>query len=388
MTVPRQMFDFIIGPIRLMDRREGNDFYKRWFIGAQEIWETIDARIQAIPTLWSVTECPDEQLQFLKWIVGWTSELDDVTRELTFIELRRLISTSVRMWKLRGPEDTTIDVLFFSTAARNRIWNWFDMRWVLDETEMGEEHEGRDPWLLDLPEPDTAGAEMESNLRIVDDGTLNRNLVVSLTKLMRATNERIEITYLTFLDQFIIAGDDTQWTKPIGTSLAVVDGKLTLTDDSQDELTNVNVAGATSWSSYVFSARIQGESQSSGKQFGAFFYYTDISNYYAVIFDTFDKELILRKVVAGTPTDIATVDMSLQPFFPDVWYGLRVSIVDEGGSNRIEVFIDANKLIDELDSAHAQGTIGLFHTADATIECDDTEVLGVPAESDYIDINT
>lgn len=387
MTVPRNMYDFIIEPIRRMDRRLGHQFFERWHIGPQNIWETIDARIHAIPTLWSAADCPDEQLQFLKWIVGWTSELDDVTRELDFTELRRLISASGRMWKLRGPEDTTIDVMFFATGARNRIWNWFDMRWVLDETEMGEEHEGRDPWLLDLPEPDVSGAEMESNLRIVDDGSLNKNLVVSLAKLMRPTNERIEITYLQFLDQFIIDNDDSQWTKPIGTSLTVAGGKLTLTDDTQDEDTVLIDSASYSWSDYVYAARVQG---AGGGAFGMYFYYTDATHYYKLEFDVDAKNIRLIARMGGGEAITAFAWITLEPYYPDVWYTYRVHVENIGSDVRVRAYIDNNEVIDSTGAAFGPklGTVGLFHETGATIECDDAEVLGLPAEGDFIDINS
>jgi len=131
MTVPSQIFDYLILPIREADQREGKDFLKRYLLGPQSVWETTDQKIKDIPKLWSIVECPDEFLKFLKWIVGWTGELDSVTQDLIFDELRRLISISGRLWKLRGPEDTIVDVLRFATGQRNRIWNWFDFRWVL-----------------------------------------------------------------------------------------------------------------------------------------------------------------------------------------------------------------------------------------------------------------
>jgi hypothetical protein len=123
--------------------------------------------------------------------------------------------------------------MFFVLASRANIWDWFDFRWVLSETAFGEEFEGHDPWLIELPDPSVWGAGIEkterlSCLRIVDNGSLNRELVVNLLKLMRATGERWEIIYLAFLDLFDVPGADVQWTKDHAPSLVVADNVMAL----------------------------------------------------------------------------------------------------------------------------------------------------------------
>ena len=64
------MYDFIIGPIRDKDHTEGNLFLKRLLTGSQLLWEADQLRIDSIKDLWSVTQCPDEYLKYLKNIVG------------------------------------------------------------------------------------------------------------------------------------------------------------------------------------------------------------------------------------------------------------------------------------------------------------------------------
>lgn len=384
MTVPEKIYNFIIEPIRSADQRDGHQFLERWLQGPQEIWERIDASLHLIPSIWSVEDCPDRLLKYLKWIVGWTTELDFITSELTDDELRRLISISGRLWKWRGSEDTIVDVMRFSTGARNRYWNYIDFRWIIGETGSGEEHDGRDPWIIG------AGDEYESNLRIVDDGTLNRALVRNLLKLMRATGERWEITYLAFLDQFIIDGDDTQWVKNLtdNPSLVVADGKLTLADTSQFESTWVN-STAVSWATYMVFSRLRGTSHPSSLYgYGFVFYRTDASNYYMVRATPQQNRLDLYRVVAGTPALIGNV--AIPAFYDNVWYGYRVvATVEDTTKLRIKVYVDANERIDYLDASPlAAGAVGVFHDTGQTVEADEVEVMDLPGESDYVDINS
>jgi len=400
MTVPSQIFDYLILPIREADQREGKDFLKRYLLGPQSVWETTDQKIKDIPNLWSVVECPDEFLKFLKWIVGWTSELDSVTQDLIFDELRRLISISGRLWKLRGPEDTIIDVLRFATGQRNRIWNWFDFRWVLDETELGEEQEGRDPWMVDLPTPTDVGASQESNLRIVSNPAWDaaeeirmRNLIVNLLKLMRASGERWEITYLGFLDQFIVDGDDTQWDVSQADFLTVAGGTLTLGNvtEAADEIQSV--VPSTVWSQAMYAARLRTWSPSPSTSVSLFhFHWQSLDDtYFLAIFplgSDVGPAVWLMRTKGGGDTILAVVDLPLSPIYPGVYYTYRVTIVDEGSNKRIKVFIDGDEVADVPDNVTIDsGTVG-FATNYAAMEVDEVEVIPLPAESDYVDINS
>jgi len=384
MSVPFDVFDALIQPLRDADAREGRDFLYRYLRGQQHVWETTDQKIKSIPQLWSVTECPDEYLQYLKRIVGWTSQLDRITSQLSFDELRRLISISGRLWKLRGAESTVTDVIGYATGARCRTWSWFDFRWVLDETVLEEAHQGRDSWIIGTDE------QQESNLRVVDDGTLNRDLVIELMKLLRATGERWEITYLAFLDLFLTDSDDTQWTKSVADSpsLLVQDGVLSLTETSQAESTWSIVGSA--WAFYAAYFRLRGTSTAGPTGHGFYFHYSDSTNYYLVRCCPAEKKIYLwrRK---GALTLLSTKDMAAEPYADGIWYGYRVTITPGGanGDLRINVFVDGAEIMSVQDTDPVySGKVGVFHDSGETVECDEAEVLDLPAENDYVDINS
>lgn len=388
-VLPLKAYNFLIEPIRLADLNEGALFVKRFIDGYQQVWTEQQAAIFSIRDLWSITKVANGYLQYLKWIVGWTKQLDHITNQLDAPTLRRLIANSVALWKSRGPEDAIINILRLVTTARLRLWNWFQFRWVTDETELGEEHEGRDAWMISLPGPPDFD-EYRSNLRIVDDGTLNRALVEDLVKLMRASGERIEISYIDFLDLFQTDEDNSQWLALDGSPLTVANGRLSLADDTKDERAITSAPGSADWTNYVATWRIRGTSEQ-----GAIFYYQDDQNYYAV--DMFlgpgagAGVVALFKVVGGSYVELTTAGFTPHgTLFQNVWYALRVHVGPDGSGTRIRVYLDTILMVDYLDnsSPYTKGNLGFWHFAGTTAELDEVEMFQLPLETTLIDINS
>jgi hypothetical protein len=395
-VLPLRAYDFILRPIRHADEQEGNFFVRRLFDAAQSAWETTQSKIFAVKDLWSFTDIPDEFLPYLKDIVGWTKEpvTKRVTDALSSDELRRLIPISVPFWKTRGPEDTIVDILASLTGQRSRVWNWFDLRWVLDETVMGEEHEGRDPWIIDLP--GEGNDEYRFNVRVVDPvlpSPLNRDVVVNLLKLVRPAGERIEVAFIDFLDQFRVDGDDAQWTLETGTALEVAGGSLNLSDTGSVEEAALNpdtVLNSSNWAGGILAyARVRA-TEGAG-DIGLRLYRADASNYYEVKLSvgTYPAvaELTVTKLVAGVPTVIAGPVALPQPIEPGTWLGLRVSIEPNGSTNEFKVYLDGDLVASFTDSALTTGALSVFHSAGCDLAVGEVEVFQTPLDTETIDIN-
>ena len=248
-----RIYDFLIEAIRTEDQKAGA-FLERFLEGPQKIWEATLRTALDLPKLWSAEEMPDEALALQKHIVGWTDRLRAITDRLDPLALRRLIASSVKFWQQRGPEDSIIDALRMTTGARGRILNWFDYRWILGETHLGVENDGLDPWLLSSPFDGGDDDTQVYNVRIVDDGDLDRELVRAVVSLTRPLGEQAEVTYLALLDLFETDGDDSQWQQITGTS-AVLAGRYSFGPAST---ATVAVDGAELWSEYVVRARMRG----------------------------------------------------------------------------------------------------------------------------------
>lgn len=394
-----RIYRFLIEGIREEDQTHGARFVERFLEGPQRMWGQIDTTIRSLPDMWSITKCEDRFLPYLKWIVGWTSELDYITDELDAATLRRLIATSVPFWKIRGTEDALTEILRLTTAARVRLWTWFDLRFISDETALGEENQGYDPWVLDLPGPD-AFAENQMNVRIVDDGTLNHRLVRNLVKLTRPSGERITISYIGFLDLFNVDDDSSQWTTVTSFLLlppTVANGSMTL---ASGNYVFANPSAAFSWQNYVVSVRAK------GTKIAVDGYFTAAGDSYLVLVDVENNRVEIYVHVAGVPTLLGFVDVfSLEGAFgtpfpsghfgtlhgwildPELFYTVRVAFVPENAQTRITVWLDGNFIISVVDGSHAQGTIalpGVYSSGDTVIA--EVEMFFNPLEEDFVDI--
>lgn len=381
-----RIYLFLIETIRIEDANNGAYFVKRYLEGPQAVWDTLRQNIFKVKDLWSIVDCPDEYLPFLKQIVGWTSDLNHITDALDSDTLRRLIANSANLWKTRGPQSSMTSILTLVTGARTRLWDWFDFRWVSDEVGFGHESDGYDPWII------SSDNDRELNVRIMDDGALDKELVVNLLKIMRPTGERIEVTYLDLLDLFRVDDDDSQWgaVDDLGqtgsTVLSVAGGSAEMDDTARREEMYAIVNGAVEWDEFSFSARIRG-----AVLFGLIFHRTDEDNHYMFRLDTSGvaDNFDLVKRIAGVDSVITSTPAP--PDFlvdPELYYMFRVQVAREGTDNRILCFVDGHELINTTDPQFTAGSAGILHGVGGTVEVDEVEVLGLPAETDFIDINS
>jgi len=174
-----RMYNFLIQGMRNEDQRVGEQFWERYLEGPQVSWKVTTGVILAIPLLWSVTEIPDEFLRYLKNIVGWTDDLNAITDALDSATLRRLIANSVAFWKTRGNETSTGDLLRLITAERVRIVNWFQLRFIVGETELSQEFEGHDYWITRFRDLARAPVQLLNSIAIVPSGSPYVGTVVS-----------------------------------------------------------------------------------------------------------------------------------------------------------------------------------------------------------------
>ena len=391
-TLGLDIYRFILKSIRHEDQ-QGNLFLKRLLEGPQALWEATQQKIFDLKTLWDITKIDDRWLQYQKQIVGWTPQLNGITDRLTDDRLRRLIASSVALWKDRGNDDSLLDLLTIATGVRMLIWNWFDFRWVLDETYLGEQRQGADSWLYSLPGGDDH-AEYWNNLRIVDDGTLDRELVKSIVKLMRPCSERYEISYITFLDQFTADGDYSQWTLwglDPSAELPIVEGGEIILDDAVAGAQGVVILDIDSqgWNNYTLYARmkmgldvpvpgaigfyVQGEP-------GAF------DGYYLALYPQID--MVELGTFGGGPLIQNVVPF---PIESEVYYGVRIEVTSAltPGELSITVYVDEVKTIDQHDvpELFSNGSIGIGHPGGQTSMYSEVEVMLLPMDSDTIEIN-
>lgn len=390
-----RIYPFLIEIIRQEDQNNGAQFLERFLSGPQELWGVIDSKIKSLPDLWSISKIEDEYLQYLKWIVGWTSELDLITDNLPDDTLRRLIYASVPFWKIRGTEDAIKNIMTLTTGARLRIWNWFDLRFIIGSSVISEEHEGRDSWMLSLPGPPDYEENLY-NIRIVDNGSLDKQLVRNLAKLTKPSGERIYINYLGFLDLFTSDNDSSQWETPEVTSsnvFSVSNGVMRIGVTSSGSEVTFSIVEWANWNQFVLGARAQFFPIGSSCSLQILFNVIDSNNYYALeVFPssntTYGPSLDVLKVESGVTTILHSESLSI-PIYDEVWYYFRITSVDTSSGKEIRIHIDATKYIEIVDTVSplGSGTIGI-RAINGEIEIDEVELLGLPSSIDFIDINS
>lgn len=379
------MYNFLLKALRNEDAKSGL-FLKRYFDGPQLIWGNTVDNIFRLPDLWSAIDAPDYALPFLKRIVGWTRQYDGITNPLSAPVLRRLIASSAAFWKERGPEGSIEDILTLVTAARCYVRSWFDLRAIVGETQVGEDADGIDLYLLQNAE-DGGLDPFTYDVRIVDDaGALDRALVRGLVQLTRPYGERVNIFYLAFLDQFESDGDDGQWITGTG---VVANGVYRLVPG--DGLSKVLALNALDWNNYSATWKMRG----TGK-FRLFFYEVGVGDYYCLEValqssGTNPNTIKLIKAVASTETTIGNVGV-LTAFgvhlYDNTFYSFRIEVTNGGTDvNAIRVYLDAEQVLAIEDSDQAEGSIG-FQSLSGFVELSQAEVFLLPMQSELVDINS
>lgn len=149
-TFPHDVYKFIHKPIRDEDKKNADLFLERFLVGVQNTFEDTQAKINTIMELIDPAKTRVDLLQYLKAHVGFTAELDNITKDLAENDLRKLISLAVALWKQKGTETGYENVIRLFTGKSARIFNWFDFRMIVGEVAFGEEQLGEDAWLISL----------------------------------------------------------------------------------------------------------------------------------------------------------------------------------------------------------------------------------------------
>jgi len=380
-----RIYNFILKSIRDLDQSDGNKFLERFLMGPQEVWNTTNKKIFSIKNLWNVDECPIEGLHYLKKIVGWASDLDHLTDQLDEQQLRRLIRSSVRLWKTRSTESVITDIINFMMARKSKIWNWFEMRWLTGPVDTAEYRQGRDRFLIAFPGTLTR-PEYSMILRTVTPS--DKELFRMIVRLLRPAGESYYVVYLKLMDDFSIADDNTQWDSFSGTLPPIANEVMTLSDAGKQSVIS-NASGSEDWSNYVVSLRIKGFGGGPGEAFGIMTYFdedTD-SGYFAGLCIA-DNYLYVWKIVSGVKTLIGSLNFSTIgiTIIDDIWYSLRIQVSPELATNRLVVFLNGEQRLSLNDSTYMIGKVGIRKDSGMTKMLIDTiEVLGLPVDSEVIE---
>lgn len=217
--------------------------------------------------------------------------------------------------------------------------------------------------------------EFFTDVRVVDDGTLNHTLVKRILNLMRPVSERLRIIYVRVFEDFRFGKGELVTVSP---GAFVQDTTLRMPGGSV-EVSDAN--GSLDFRDYVLQARAQVES---GMQFSVRFLAQDASNYYEFRINYSTRELSLYKVVSGVPTLLAgpvVRDVVLGAFYV---FTVIVDYNDIGDVTMIKTFLDSNAIHSVMDSTFNKGTFGFASSVGTVSVVDDIEMFLMPVTVETI----
>lgn len=366
-SFPHDLYRFLVKSLRDTDEA---GILERLVLGPQGAWEDLWARIETLDSLHDVDAIDDDLLPYLKHHVGWTNELDHITRDLTPTELRKLIRLSVAFWKTRGTEKGIKDAIRLFTGRDVVIWNWFTLRAVVDVTGLWHAGVGGiDPWLVG----DTYGDEDEylSIIWVMNEGDPPRELIHDLVQLHRPMGEAIRVNYAGLVDDFGLGVQ--KWTPVGGTPQQVwneEDRRMTLPATS---LVKANVDGLDTWDEFTLlgSFRLGDLAQAFQVAFRWDGSSLASADAYVVVVDNSAPSITLRRLDAGVASTLATASITALPVDPVacVVHCIRETVAEL----RIVVLLDGVEVIDYTEAPAGElppGGIALYSGASYALEVD------------------
>lgn len=351
------LYRSIIKPIRDADQSDGMELLKRFLTGPQATHDRVEQEVLSILAQIKPDEVRPDLLLYLLGIVGFTSELRGITDRLDETALRRLVTLAVPLWKQRHTPAGLINAIRLLTGRNAFYTSWFGFRWLLGETMLIEDQlaSGGDPWVIGSAT--MYYDEYWSNIRIMDDGTLDELLLLDVVRLERPMSERFEVFLNDFLDKF--DGELDKWDIITPSQAAIVDGVFEIQDDNvhakpiipllptpADNLNyNIVTKFRTSDESIIMVTRFY-EQIADDTYYELYINPTDAANGTVSLYAT---------VGGGTSIIIAAFTPAMVPLKPGIWYKLRITIETLSTTqNLIRVLIDGNEVIN-FTHTHAIG---------------------------------
>lgn len=231
--------------------------------------------------------------------------------------------------------------------------------------------------------------EFQIDIRIVDDGTLDRTMTKRILNLMRGSSERLNLLFIDFYDDFV-AGKG-QYTTISGTGYVEKVGEIFNLKMPENSLEHVEVTGSTDWKNYLVQHRCL---IYDGSEFEIRFLIQDDLNYYAFRVNSTLKTAYIEKSIAGTRTPMATpIPIDVEPAIIPNWLPYYVYLIstftnENTGITTLKAYIDSNLIFSVDDNNFEKGTFGLFTPSNSEMWCSESEMFQLPLESDRIGPNS
>ncbi len=222
--------------------------------------------------------------------------------------------------------------------------------------------------------------EYHTDIRIVDEGDLNKPLILRILNLMRPSSERLNIVFIRFFDDFV--DGIGQFNILAGSAFGNNDTQMEIQPNS---IVATDVLDDTEFRDIVLQVKANDKAATGGVM-SVLFFVQDSTNYYEYRVDTVSRIFSLWKWVAGVATQIGADKTG--DVVPQASYVFTVSTSFDPATNqtKIQTYFDSNKMHDVIDGAFNEGKFGM-KTGTATMQIDEIEMMQLPVDVQKIGPN-
>lgn len=216
--------------------------------------------------------------------------------------------------------------------------------------------------------------EYFTDVRIVDEGGLNKTLMLRILNLMRPASERLNVIFIRFFDDF--SAGSGRFVTLLGTSRINTEVQLELDPNS---MVATDVLNDDEFKDIVLQVKANDVSLAGGV-FSVLFFVQDVLNFYEYRIDTAAKELSLHKTVGGTSQMIGSaVSVDIAPGASYV-FTVQTSFDEAMGMTLIHSFFDSNRIHKVSDAAFTKGKFGMKTAGATTMQIDEVEMMELPVD--------
>lgn len=370
----------IILPLRQVDETAGGLLLQRYLdasvgansslVGPQQSFERTEQDIQTLLDQFDPYKVRSDLLRHLLAIVGFTADLRRITDRLSEEQLRRLVKLAVPLWNQRHTELGIVNAVRLMTGRTAHLTNWFGYRWILEENILGE-----NTWIIGGSS--TPYDEYWTNIRIMDDGSIDEILLIEILRLERAMSERIEILLVDFLDKY--DRDLNSWDID-GVSPTVADGVLTIPAETTITPIIPILTSASQHTGYVVSTKFR---LSSGASFRARWHVDAIEeDWYELEISMTSPKISLKRMIGGSEATILSHEAPDLDLIEDLFYALRIQVQTVGADRLIRCYVDDSPVVpdgtggDYIDTPPGAALpygIWAFQAVGGEVDIDNTE---------------
>lgn len=215
--------------------------------------------------------------------------------------------------------------------------------------------------------------EFESDVRIVDEGDLNKILMLRILNLMRPSSERLNAIFIRFFDDFSVGSG--RFITLSGSSRINIDQQLEMDPGS---FLITDVLNDTEFKNIMLQTKAN-DTEGAGSVFSVLFFVQDNQNFYEFRANTISRELSLHKTVAGVSTQIgAPVPVDMVPRTSYI-YTINTNFDPNTNDTLIQTFFDSNNVHRVRDSSFEKGKFGYLSTGDF-LQIDEIEMFETPLD--------